>query len=107
MRITALATDHLRVPLARPGRVSLTDPAPAGPTAVDVILVRAETDAGLTGLGFAVVVGPGAATVRALIDADVAPLVVGADRGSRRSGSRPRRPTSAASASPASPPAPT
>jgi len=79
MRLTALTTDHLRVPLARPGRVSLTDPAPAGPTAIDVILVHAETDAGLAGLGFAVVVGPGAATVRTLIDAEVSPLVVGTD----------------------------
>ncbi len=79
MQITALSTDHLRVPLARPGRVSLTDPAPAGPSAVDIILVHANTDAGLAGLGFAVVAGPGAATVRALIDAEVSALVVGAD----------------------------
>jgi hypothetical protein len=47
IRLTSLTTDHLRVPLGKPGRVSLTDPAPAGPTAVDVVVVRAETDAGL------------------------------------------------------------
>lgn len=79
MRLTALATDHLRVPLGKPGRVSLTDPAPAGPAAVDLIVVHAHTDDGLAGLGFAVVPGPGAAAVRGLIDADVTPLVVGAD----------------------------
>jgi L-alanine-DL-glutamate epimerase-like enolase superfamily enzyme len=79
MRLTALATDHLRVPLGKPGRVSLTDPAPAAPAALDVIVVRAETDAGLAGLGFAVVSGPGAAAVRGLIDTEVSPLVAGAD----------------------------
>jgi L-alanine-DL-glutamate epimerase-like enolase superfamily enzyme len=79
MRLTALTTDHLRVPLGKPGRVSLTDPAPAGPAALDLIVVHAETDTGLTGFGFAVVGGPGAAAVRGLIDAEVAPLVAGTD----------------------------
>jgi L-alanine-DL-glutamate epimerase-like enolase superfamily enzyme len=79
MRLTSLTTDHLRVPLGKPGRVSLTDPMPAGPAALDVIVVRAETDAGLAGLGFAVVSGPGAAAVRGLIDTEVSQLVVGAD----------------------------
>jgi L-alanine-DL-glutamate epimerase-like enolase superfamily enzyme len=79
MRITRLTTDHLRVPLAKSGRVSLSDPRPAAIDAVDLVLVHAETDAGLTGLGFTYLPGPGAAAVRALVDAELAPLVLGED----------------------------
>lgn len=79
MRLVSLTADHLRVPLAKPGRVSLSDPAPAGPQALDLIVVHAQTDTGPAGLGFAVVGGPGAVAVRGLIEAEVAPLVVGTD----------------------------
>jgi L-alanine-DL-glutamate epimerase-like enolase superfamily enzyme len=79
MHLVSLTSDHLRVPFATPGRVSLTDPAPAEPDAADLVVVHARTDSGLEGLGFAVVVGPGAAAVRGLIDTAVSPLVVGAD----------------------------
>lgn len=77
MTITKLTADHLRVPLPKSGKVSLTRPTRGGPDAVDLIIVHAETDVGITGLGFTHVAGPGAATVRQLIDGDLAPLVVG------------------------------
>lgn len=79
MNITRLATDHVRVPLGKPARISLTEPKPAGPDTADVILVHLETDAGLTGLGFTYLLGPGAAAVRGLIDTELSPLVLGGD----------------------------
>src|SRR5436305_12771528 len=79
MKITRLATDHLRVPLGKPGRIPLTGPKAAGPDAVDLVLVHLETGAGVTGLGFTYTHGPGAAAVRALIDTELSPLVVGED----------------------------
>ncbi|HJZ53523.1 MAG TPA: mandelate racemase/muconate lactonizing enzyme family protein, partial [Gemmataceae bacterium] len=79
MKLTRLTTDHVRVPLGKPGRVSLTDPKPAGPDAVDLILVHLETDSGLAGLGFTYLLGPGAGAVRGLIDTELSPLVVGHD----------------------------
>lgn len=79
MKITTLATDRIRVPLGKPGRIPLTDPHPTGPEAVDVLLVRLGTDAGVAGLGLATVLGPGAGAVQALLDTELAPLVVGED----------------------------
>lgn len=79
MRITRLTTDHLRIPVGKPARIPLTDPKPAGPEAVEQILVRLETDAGLAGLGFAYITGPGAAAVRGLIDTELSPLIAGED----------------------------
>src|SRR5438094_8665414 len=46
MKVVKLTTDHLRVPLGKPARVSLTDPKPAAPDAIDVVLVHLETDTG-------------------------------------------------------------
>jgi L-talarate/galactarate dehydratase len=74
MKLTRLSTDHLRVPLGKPSRVSLTDPKPAAPDAVDVVLVHLETDAGVTGLGFTYTLGAGGAAVRSLIDTELAPV---------------------------------
>jgi L-alanine-DL-glutamate epimerase-like enolase superfamily enzyme len=79
MRITRLTTDHFRVPLGKPGRVPLTDPKPPAPDAVDLLLVRLETDAGVAGLGFTYHAGPAAAAVRSLVDAELSPLVAGED----------------------------
>jgi L-talarate/galactarate dehydratase len=90
MKITRLTTDHLRVPLGKPARVSLTDPKPAGPDAVDVVLVNLETDSDVRGLGFTYtlcpggaaarsLLDPGAAAIRSLIDTELAPLVRGED----------------------------
>ena len=79
MRITQLSTDHRRVPLGKPGRIPLTDPKAVGPDAVDLVLVHLETDAGVTGLGFTYLAGPGVEAVRGLIDTVLSPLVVGED----------------------------
>lgn len=79
MRIAQLTTDHLRIPLGKPARVSLTDPKPSGPDAVELILVKLETDSGHIGLGFTYVLGPGAAALRALVSTELSPLVVGED----------------------------
>jgi L-alanine-DL-glutamate epimerase-like enolase superfamily enzyme len=79
MKITRIATDHLRVLLGRPARFPLSDPRPAASDAIDLILVRLETDSGLAGLGFTYLIGPGAAAVRSLIDTELSPLVAGED----------------------------
>lgn len=79
MKITRLSTDRLRVPLGKPSRVSLTDPKPAAPDAVDLVLTHLETDAGVAGLGFTYLFGAGAGALRALIDTELSPLVLGED----------------------------
>lgn len=79
MKLTRLAADLLRVPLPKPARVPLNDPKPVGPDAVDLVVVHLETDSGLAGIGFAVLTGPGAAAVKALIDTELSPLVAGED----------------------------
>src|SRR5437764_6277112 len=78
MRITRVTTDHLRVPTGKPARIPLAGGRHA-PDAADLVLVHLETDAGLTGLGFTYLVGPGAAAVRSLIDTEVSHLIVGED----------------------------
>ncbi len=79
MKIVKLSTDHLRVPLGKPARVSLTDPKPAAPDAVDVVVVHLETDTGIRGLGFTYVLGAGAAAVRGLIDGELSSVVMSED----------------------------
>jgi L-alanine-DL-glutamate epimerase-like enolase superfamily enzyme len=46
---------------------------------VDLILVHLDTDAGVRGLGFTYLAGPGAAAARGLIDTELSPLLVGED----------------------------
>jgi L-alanine-DL-glutamate epimerase-like enolase superfamily enzyme len=79
MKTIRLVTDHLRVPLAAPGRIPLSGPKPVAPDAIDLIVVHVETDAGRAGLGFTYLQGPGAAAVRDLIDNEMSPIVVGED----------------------------
>ena len=80
MIISRLSADRFRVPLGKPARVSLSDPAPAGaPAALDVTLVSLETDTGITGLRLTYTLGPGGAAVRALVETELAPLVIGSD----------------------------
>lgn len=79
MRILSLTTDHYRVPLPKRQRIPLagvTTSPQSGATAVDVVVVTLTTEAGAA-LGFTTLAGPGAASVRALIETEVAPLVVG------------------------------
>jgi L-talarate/galactarate dehydratase len=79
MRITRLTTDHLRVPLAKCGRVSLSGPKPAVVDAADLVIVHLETDAGLSGLGFTYLLGTGVLTLRSLIDSELPSIVLGED----------------------------
>src|SRR5262245_30396557 len=79
MKISRLTTDHLRMPLGKPSRVSLTEPAPAALDAVELVLVHLETDAGVSGLGFTYTLGPGANAVRSLLDTALSQLVVSED----------------------------
>ena len=78
MKITRVVTEHLRVPLPKRGKVSLVEAhRPAGPDAVEVVLVRLETDAGLSGIGLTYLFGTGAKLVRQLLETELSPLVVG------------------------------
>ena len=79
MKITRLTTDHRRVPLGKPARISLTDPKPSGPDSIELIVVHLETDSSVAGLGFTYLLGPGASAVRSLIDTELSQLVVGED----------------------------
>ncbi|HXD89106.1 MAG TPA: mandelate racemase/muconate lactonizing enzyme family protein [Urbifossiella sp.] len=75
MRITRIATDHLRVPITFGNRISLSGPKPS-PETIDVIVVDLATDAG-NGLGFTYLQGPGAAAARDLIDNEMSSLMLG------------------------------
>ena len=68
-RIAALATRLLRVPLSRPWGADVPD--------LGVIEVRVTADDGAIGTGFSWTPTIGATAVRALLDDDVAPFVVG------------------------------
>jgi len=79
VRILSLTTDHYRVPLPKRHRIPLAGAAAApqsGAAAIEVVVVTLTTEAGVA-LGFTTLAGPGAASVRALIETEVAPLVVG------------------------------
>jgi len=68
----------LRVPIAAGNRIPLSGPKPS-PESIDLIVVHLETDAGVAGLGYTYLKGPGVAAVRELIDNDLSPLVLGED----------------------------
>jgi L-alanine-DL-glutamate epimerase-like enolase superfamily enzyme len=81
MLITRVAADLLRLPLPRPRALPRTDDPDAGsPTAdsVTVLLVRLDSDVGLSGLGFAPIVGRGRALVASIED-DLTPRLIGSD----------------------------
>jgi len=81
MLISQVKVDLLRLPLARPRALPLSDAVDAGvpvPDSLTVLLVHLATDAGLTGLGFGYSMAPGR-TLRAAVEDNLAPLVVGAD----------------------------
>ncbi len=68
-RIAALATRLLRVPLTRPWGPDVPD--------LGVIEVRVTADDGATGTGFSWTPTIGATAVRAMLDDDIAPFVIG------------------------------
>jgi L-alanine-DL-glutamate epimerase-like enolase superfamily enzyme len=79
MHLTSLTTDHLRIPVGRPSRHSLTDPIPKGQDVVELVLVHLQTDEGLKGIGFTYLLGSGATTVRSFIDTELSPVIIGED----------------------------
>jgi L-alanine-DL-glutamate epimerase-like enolase superfamily enzyme len=79
MKVSKITTDHLRVPLGKPARISLNEPKPTTPDAVDVVLVHLETDSGISALGFTYALGSGASAIRTIIDTELSAVVVGED----------------------------
>jgi L-alanine-DL-glutamate epimerase-like enolase superfamily enzyme len=78
MKITALESDLLRVPLPRPVALPASQD-PRSATTVDAVLVRVLTDGPHTGLGFAYSLGGGGPAMQSLIDTVIADIVRGAD----------------------------
>jgi L-alanine-DL-glutamate epimerase-like enolase superfamily enzyme len=76
MKITALETDLLCVPLARPVALPASQD-PRSATAAEVVLVRVLTDSPHTGLGFAYTLGGGGVAVRSLVDSVIADVIGG------------------------------
>ncbi len=72
MRITRLESHLLRIPLERP--IAQPDTAP-----VFALFVHIDTDADVRGLGFAWSLNGGGRAMKAALDDDLAPLVVGDD----------------------------
>jgi L-alanine-DL-glutamate epimerase-like enolase superfamily enzyme len=68
-RVEDVSTRLLRVPLTRPWALDVTE--------LHVVVAEVRTEDGLVGTGFSWTPGVGAGAVRALLDDDVAPFVVG------------------------------
>ena len=79
MRITRLNSQLLRLPLPRPAAQALPLGGSGRLDHTFLLLVTLDTDAGLSGLGFAYSTQGGGRALRALADDDLAPLVVGED----------------------------
>jgi L-alanine-DL-glutamate epimerase-like enolase superfamily enzyme len=79
MLITRLDSQLLRLPLDRP----ITSPSTAARDGrldhLFLLIVHLQTDAGLTGLGFAYALQGGGRALKVIADDDLAPLVVGED----------------------------
>jgi L-alanine-DL-glutamate epimerase-like enolase superfamily enzyme len=78
MRITGLESHLLYVPLSRP-RASPSEVAAGRLNHVVVLLVDLETDAGLSGLGFAYALQSSGRALLAVAEDDLAPIVIGED----------------------------
>lgn len=91
MRITQIESQLLRLPLARPinvpgkddrGRLRLatTGETQAGPVdSLFMLVVHVDTDAGHRGLGFAYSLGGGGRALKAVVEDDLTPLLLGED----------------------------
>ena len=75
MLIRRADTKHFLLPLSRPMR----DATHGVHTEFEVIVVRLETDCGVAGHGYTYTIGKGGAAIRALIDREIAPLLLGAE----------------------------
>ena len=78
MRITHFDSQLLRVPLSRP-RISPSEEQAGRLNHIVVLLVRLDTDAGLSGLGFAYALQSSGRALHAIAADDLAPLVLGED----------------------------
>jgi L-alanine-DL-glutamate epimerase-like enolase superfamily enzyme len=78
MRIRAAECQLLHVPLSRP-RASPLEAASGRLNTVVVLLVHLQTDAGLTGVGFAYALQSSGRALLALAEDDLAPLLLGED----------------------------
>jgi len=75
MKITAITVDQFRVPLAKRGRISLTEASKA-PGSLELLVVTLAAESGLKGIGFTQ--SPlNTSVLRQLIETDLARLVVG------------------------------
>src|SRR5438876_761996 len=79
MRITQAESQVLRVPLARAIDAPGSRAALAKLDHLTVLIVHLDTDAGHRGLGFAYTIEGGARALRAIVDDDLARLVIGED----------------------------
>ena len=75
MRITSLETRHYNLPLTHP----MTDATHGVMTCFEVVLVKLTTDTGLQGCGYTYTIGVGGAAIRALIERDLKPILIGAE----------------------------
>lgn len=78
MRITRVVSELLHLPLSRP-RASPFEAAAGRLNQIVVLIVHVHTDADLTGLGFAYALQGSGRAMLALVEDDLAPLVVGED----------------------------
>lgn len=75
MIIKRVDTRHYILPLSHP----MTDATHGVMTHFEVILAELETECGRTGYGYTYTIGCGGAAIKALIERDLRPLLVGAD----------------------------
>ncbi len=75
MNITAVATEHYRLPLEHP----MWDATHGEMTHFEVVLVKIQTNQGLEGVGYTYTIGHGGAAIRALIDNDLKPVLLDVD----------------------------
>ncbi|MCY4019530.1 MAG: mandelate racemase/muconate lactonizing enzyme family protein [Chloroflexi bacterium] len=73
--IRCIDTQHYRLPLTHP----MTDASHGMMTHFEVVLVRLATESGLEGCGYTYTIGVGGAAIRALIEVDLKPLLLGKD----------------------------
>ncbi len=73
--IRSLDTHHYNLPLTHP----MTDASHGVMTHFEVVLVRLATESGLEGCGYTYTIGVGGAAIRALIERDLKPILLGKD----------------------------
>lgn len=79
MRITQLDSQLLRLPLTRPRSLPRDTDQPGRYDHIMLLVVHLDTDAGHRGLGFAYSLQGGGRALKAVLDDDLAPLVLGED----------------------------